>query len=147
MATLNKVFLLGNLSRDPELRHTSGGTAICDLGLAVSRRFISNGQEQEEVCFVDVIVWGKSGANCAKYLQKGRSVMIEGRLRLDQWEDKNGGGKRQKLKVFAENVQFVGGKREDNSVGGESPRRGVDSQYAPPPMPEMPETDINDIPY
>ena len=136
MASLNKVFLLGNLTREPELQHTPGGMAVCELGMAVSRKFTLNGQQQEETCFVDVTVWGKIGLNCAKYLHKGSSAMIEGRLQLDTWEDRNGGGRRSKLKVQAEAVQFIGGRREDN---------GVDSQYAPertmPPMPDMPEDD------
>lgn len=146
MASLNKVFLLGNLTRDPDLRHTSGGMAVCEFCLATTRRFTVNGQLQEETCFVDVVVWGKIGANCAKYLHKGSSAMIEGRLQLDQWEDRNGGGKRSKLKVNAEVVQFVGGKREDNGGGSDYRNGGVDSQYAPqmPPMPDMPD---DDVPY
>lgn len=154
MASLNKVFLWGNLTREVDLRHTQDGNAVCDFGLAVSRKFTVNGQQQEEVCFVDISVWGKTAENCKQYLSKGSQVIVEGRLKLEQWEDRNGGGKRSKLKVQAENVQFVGGRREDNSNqndnGGyqqqQPPRRGVDSQYAPPPMPEMPE-DEDDAVY
>ena len=80
MASLNKVFLLGNLTRDPDLRGFPNGQSVCDLGLAVSRRFVSNGQEQEETCFVDVVVWGKVANNCRQYLSKGSQVMVEGRL-------------------------------------------------------------------
>ena len=115
MASLNKVFLLGNLTRDPDLRGFANGQNVCDLGLAVSRRFISNGQEQEETCFVDVVVWGKAASNCRQYLSKGSQVMVEGRLQLDSWEDRNGGGRRTKLRVVAENIQFMNRRREDGA--------------------------------
>ena len=120
MASLNKVFLLGNLTRDPDLRGFANGQNVCDLGLAVSRRFMSNGQEQEETCFVDVVVWGKAAANCRQYLSKGSQVMIEGRLQLDSWEDRNGGGRRTKLRVVAESVQFMNRRREDAPGGNQS---------------------------
>lgn len=113
MASLNKVFLLGNLTRDPDLRGFPNGQSVCDLRLAVSRRFTSNGQEQEETCFVDVVVWGKVANNCRQYLSKGSQVMIEGRLQLDTWEDRNGGGQRSRLRVLAENVQFMSRRRDD----------------------------------
>ncbi|MBR2626332.1 MAG: single-stranded DNA-binding protein [Lentisphaeria bacterium] len=113
MASLNKVFLLGNLTRDPDLRGFPNGQSVCDLGLAVSRRFVSNGQEQEETCFVDVVVWGKVANNCRQYLSKGSQVMVEGRLQLDTWEDRNGGGRRSRLRVVAENVQFMNRRRDD----------------------------------
>ena len=119
MASLNKVFLLGNLTRDPDLRGFASGQNVCDLSLAVSRRFMSNGQEQEETCFVDVVVWGKAAANCRQYLSKGSQVMVEGRLQLDSWEDRNGGGKRSKLSVVADQVTFIGPRR-DNPQGGNS---------------------------
>ena len=119
MASLNKVFLLGNLTKDPDLRGFSNGQNVCDLRLAVSRRFVSNGQEQEETCFVDVVVWGKAASNCRQYLSKGSQVMIEGRLQLDTWEDRNGGGQRSKLRVVAENVQFMTRRRED-APGGQN---------------------------
>lgn len=118
MASLNKVFLLGNLTRDPDLRGFPNGQNVCDLGLAVSRRFMSNGQEQEETCFVDVVVWGKAASNCRQYLSKGSQVMVEGRLQLDTWEDRNGGGRRSRLRVVAENVQFMNRRRDDAANGG-----------------------------
>lgn len=123
MASLNKVFLLGNLTRDPDLRGFNNGQNVCDLGLAVSRRFISNGQEQEETCFVDVVVWGKAASNCRQYLSKGSQVMVEGRLQLDTWEDRNGGGRRSKLRVVAENIQFMNRRRDENpgNNGGYQP--------------------------
>ena len=119
MASLNKVFLLGNLTRDPDLRGFSNGQNVCDLGLAVSRRFMSNGQEQEETCFVDVVVWGKAASNCRQYLSKGSQVMVEGRLQLDSWDDRNGGGRRTKLRVVAENIQFMNRRRDENQGAGQ----------------------------
>ena len=108
MASLNKVFLLGNLTRDPDLRGLPSGQSVCELRLAVSRRFQnSNGQEVEDTCFVDVVVWGRSANNCKQFLSKGSQVMVEGRLQLDQWEDRNSGGQRQRLRVVAEQVQFM----------------------------------------
>jgi single-strand DNA-binding protein len=107
MASLNKVLLLGNLTRQPELRYTSGGMAVCEFGLAMNRRFSVNSQDREEVCFVDIVVWGKQAENCGKYLEKGAQIMLEGRLQLDQWQDKDTGAKRSKLRVVAETVQFL----------------------------------------
>lgn len=154
MASYNKVILMGNLTRDVESRQTPSGASVCSFGLAVSRKFISNGQQQEETCFVDITAFGKTAEICGKYLAKGSPVMIEGRLKLDQWQDKNTGENRSKLSVLAENVQFMGGKKEDNGNDNgyqqqKPPRRGVDPQYAPPPMPEDNGDDFadNDIPF
>ena len=118
MASLNKVFLLGNLTREPDLRGFPNGQSVCDLRIAVSRRFISNGQEQEETCFVDVVVWGKQANNCRQYLSKGSQVMVEGRLQLDTWEDRNTGTQRSRLRVVAENIQFMNRRRDDNGDNG-----------------------------
>ncbi|WP_035611069.1 single-stranded DNA-binding protein [Haloferula sp. BvORR071] len=108
MANLNKVLLLGNLTRDPEVRYTPKGTAVGDLGLAVNRRVADgNGNWSDEVTFVDVTVWGTNAENAQKYLTKGRGVFIEGRLQMDTWEDKQSGQKRSKLKVVAEVLQFL----------------------------------------
>ena len=115
MASLNKVFLLGNLTRDPDLRYTPSGAAVCEFGLAISRRFSANGADQDEVCFVDIVVWSKQAENCKQYLAKGSPALIEGRLQFDQWEDRNGGGKRSRLRVLAERVQFVGSPRRNDS--------------------------------
>lgn len=119
MASLNKVFIMGNLTREPEVRHTPSGSAVCDLGLAVNRKYMANNQEQEEVCFVDVIVWGKQAESCGRYLEKGSPALIEGRLQLDQWQDKNSGASRSRLRVVAERVQFMprSGERRDNGSG------------------------------
>ena len=108
MANLNKVLLLGNLTRDPELRHTPKGTAVAELGIALKRRTQDgNGGWKDETTYVDVTTWGSSAENAHKYLSKGRAIMIEGRLHLDTWEDKETGQKRNKLKVVAENIQFL----------------------------------------
>lgn len=109
MANLNKVFLIGNLTRDPELRYTPGGTAVANLGLAVNRRFKdSSGELKEEVCFLTVTVWDKQAEACCQYLQKGRSVFVEGVLQSRFWETPEG-QKRSAIDVRAERVQFLGG--------------------------------------
>ncbi|NOY79521.1 MAG: single-stranded DNA-binding protein, partial [Kiritimatiellaeota bacterium] len=95
MASLNRVFLIGNLTRDPELRYTTGGAAVCNLGLAVNRRYTtSQGEDREEVCFVDIEVWGKQAEICKQYLSKGAPAFVEGRLRYDSWDDRDTGRKR-----------------------------------------------------
>ena len=119
MAYLNKVFLIGNLTRDPELRVTPKGTQICQFGLAVNRSFKDeSGQTRDDVTFVDVEAWGKQAEVIAKYLAKGSAAMVEGRLKFETWEDKTTGQKRQKLKVVVENVQFLVSKRD--AASGES---------------------------
>ena len=132
MANLNKVMLIGNLTRDPELRVTPKGTAICTFSIAVNRKFKDDsGGEREEVTYVDIEAWGKSGENISKYCTKGRPLFVEGRLRLDQWEDKNTKEKRSRMKVVLENFQFLGGGRsEGGAPGGEG---GEARTYAPRP--------------
>lgn len=116
MANLNKVMLIGNLTRDPELRVTPKGTAICQFSLAVNRKWRDeSGAEKEEVTYVDCEAWGKTGENIAKYVTKGRSLFVEGRLRLDQWEDKNTKEKRSRMKVIVDQCQFLGSR--ENSGG------------------------------
>lgn len=118
MPSFNKVILLGNLTRDPELRVTSGGSSICKLGMAVSRQFTTkDGEKREETTFVDIDSFGKQAEVISKYMRKGRPLMVEGRLRLDQWET-NEGQKRSKLCVVLENFQFVGSRNDDESGGG-----------------------------
>lgn len=117
MGTMNRVFLMGNLTRDPELRKTSSGLAVSDLGLAVSEKFRNkNGEVVETVCFADVAVWGKQAEVCTQYLVKGAPVLVEGRLQLDQWQT-DAGEKRSRLRVRAERVQFLGrAKKEGEAV-------------------------------
>jgi single-strand DNA-binding protein len=155
MANLNKVLLMGNLTRDPEVRYTPKGTAVAELGIAVNRVYSGeNGEKREEVTFVDVTVWGRTAENVGEYLKKGRPVFIEGRLQLDSWEDKQSGQKRNKLKVVADNVQFLGsrggaggGGAEEGDEGlrsrsGSSPRSSAPPKNAPPPEP-----DDDEIPF
>jgi single-strand DNA-binding protein len=109
MAYLNKVFLIGNLTRDPELRVTPKGTSIASFGLAINRQSKNaDGSHADEVTFVDIEAWGKQAELVAKYLARGAPAMIEGRLKLDEWTDKTSGQKRHRLKVVLENVQFLG---------------------------------------
>lgn len=110
MASLNKVFLMGNLTREPELRYTPSGSAVCEFGIAVNRR----GQDRDEPCFVEIIVWEKQAEACGKFIQKGSAVFIEGRLQYDQWTDKEQ-KKRSRLRVTAERVQFLD--RRDSQGG------------------------------
>lgn len=107
MASFNKVLLMGNLTRDPELRFTSNGSALAKFGLAVNRKYKAGEEWKEEVCFVDITVWGKQAENCAEYLSKGRPVFIDGRLQFSTWETDDG-QKRNKLEVVANSVQFLG---------------------------------------
>ncbi len=117
MASFNKVILLGNLTRDPETRVTANGNTICKMGMAVSRVYSTrDGERREETTFVDIDAFGRQAEVITKYMRKGRPLMVEGRLRLDQWET-NDGQKRSKLNVVLENFQFVGG-RDDNAGGG-----------------------------
>ena len=111
MANFNRVFLMGNLTRDPEMRYTPSGTAVVNFGMAVNRRFTDqNGEKKEETCFVRISVFGKQGENCNQYLSKGSPVFIEGRLQYRTWE--TDGQKRNSLDVVAERVQFMGRAKE-----------------------------------
>jgi single-strand DNA-binding protein len=122
MASYNKVLLMGNLTRDPEVRYTPKGTALANLGLAVNRVWTTeSGEQKEEVTFVDIEVWGRQAETAGQYLSKGRPVFIEGRLKLDSWEDKESGQKRNKLKVVAERVQFLGAPRGGGEVKDQAP--------------------------
>ena len=108
MASLNRVFLIGNLTRTPELRYTPSGTAVADLRLAVNRNYTTQGGEKrEETCFLTVVVWGKQAESCGEYLDKGSPIMVEGRLQTRDWETKDG-QKRSVVEVVAERVQFMG---------------------------------------
>ncbi len=129
MANLNKVLLIGNLTRDPEVRYTPKGTAVGDIGLAVNRKVQDgNGNWTDDVTFVDVTLWGTNAENAQKYLTKGRGVFIEGRIQMDTWEDKQSGQKRSKLKIVAETIQFLpdgkGGDRQGGQGGDRRPSGG-----------------------
>src|SRR6187399_1615792 len=124
MANLNKVMLIGNLTRDPELKYTPKGTAIADIGLAVNRTWSDeSGTKKEEVTFIDVTLWGRVAEIVGEYCKKGRPLFVEGRLQLDTWEDKQSGQKRSKLKVVGENIQLLGS-REGGGGGGGSGESG-----------------------
>jgi single-strand DNA-binding protein len=127
MPNLNKVMLMGNLTRDPEIKYTPKGTAIAQIGLAVNRNFtMENGEKREEVTFIDVEAYGKQAETIGEYCKKGRPLYIEGRLRLDTWDDKQSGQKRSKLKVVLENFQFLGSREGGGGGGG----GGQSSEYA-----------------
>lgn len=122
MASFNKVILLGNLTRDPELRHTPAGMAVCSFDLAVNRSFTTKtGERKEEACFITVVVWDKQAQTCAEYLSKGRQALVEGRLQQRSWETPDG-QKRTKYEVVAERVQFVGARKETAAPEEEPPR-------------------------
>jgi single-strand DNA-binding protein len=174
MPQLNKVFLMGNLTRDPELRYTSSGVAVTDLRLATSRTWTGkDGERKEETLFIDVTVWNRQAENCCQYLKKGRPVHVEGYLKSESWEDKTTGKTQSKIKVEAERVQFLDGRRDDSggshssdedyvprepqvrrppSGPGNGPGRGgyptaagsADRRSAPSPEPEG---DVDDIPF
>jgi single-strand DNA-binding protein len=119
MASFNKVLLMGNLTRDPELRFTANGSAVASFGLAINRKYKQGDEWKEDVCFVDITVWGKQGENCAQYLNKGSGAFIEGYLRLNSWET-DSGEKRNKMEVVANTVQFLpkGASSRDMDQGG-----------------------------
>ena len=119
MASLNKVFLIGNLVRPPELRYTPSGTAVADLRLAVNRSYTTQGGEKrEETCFLTIVVWGKQAEACGEYLDKGSPILVEGRLQTREWETKDG-QKRAVVEVVADRVQFMG--RSKVSAGAAVP--------------------------
>ncbi len=121
MASYNKVMLLGNLTRDPEVKYTPKGSAVADIGLAVNRTYTTDGGEKrEEVTFVDVTMWGRQAEIAGEYLKKGRPLFVEGRLQLDTWDDKQTGQKRSKLRVVCENFQMLGSRDGGEGGGGRS---------------------------
>jgi single-strand DNA-binding protein len=154
MANLNRVLLIGNLTRDPDVRYTPKGTAVADIGLAINRVLTNDdGERREEVTYVDVVLWSRLAEIAEQYLKKGRPVFIEGRLQLDSWDDKQTGQKRSRLRVVAENMQLLGARGEGDAGGaggtGQAPRR---SGPAPAPRPNPPrdpdlDTEPDDIPF
>lgn len=121
MPNLNKVQLMGNLTRDPEVRYTPKGTAVTDIGLAINRTFSGDdGERREETTFVDITFWGRQAEVIGEYMKKGRPLYVEGRLNLDSWEDKTSGQQRTRLKVVGENFQFLGGREDGGGGGGQS---------------------------
>ena len=150
MAYLNKCFLIGNLTRDPELRVTPKGTSIAAFGIAINRQSKNaDGSHADEVTFVDIEAWGKQAELVAKYLAKGSPCMVEGRLRLDSWEDKNTQQKRSRLKVVLENVQFLGARSNGTPAevreGEQAPQQRQDARpdQAPAANPHL----EDDVPF
>ena len=124
MASFNKVILLGNLTRDPEVRYTPKGSAVCDLGIAVNRVYTTDsGEKREEVTYVDVVLWARLAEIAGEYLKKGRPVFIEGRLQMDTWDDKQTGQKRTKLRVVGESMQLLGSRPTGAGAPGEPAER------------------------
>ena len=135
MANLNKVMLIGNLTRDPELRHTPKGTAVAELGLAINRVWRDEqGQKQEDTTFVDVTLWGRQAEVAQQYLTKGSPCYIAGRLNLDTWDDKATGQKRSKLKVVGETLQLLGAKGASGGNGGGGGYSERPQQQSRPPQ-------------
>lgn len=154
MASFNKVILLGNVTRDPELRYTPKGMAIAKIGLAVNRSWKSEtGETKEEVTFVDIDAFGRQAETIGQYIKKGSPLFVEGRLRLDQWDDKQTGQKRSRLGVVMENFQFVGAPRGEGSSGEPSRRSASPSSAAAPTgsapasEPDGPPPEEDDVPF
>ena len=132
MANLNKVMLIGNLTRDPEVKHTPSGKIVAELGLAINRVWTNDqGQKQEDTTFVDVTFWGRQAEAAQQYLTKGRPIYVEGRLNLDTWDDKETGKKRSKLRVIGETFQFLDSKPGGSGGGGGYSERPQQSSAAP----------------
>ena len=154
MASFNKVILLGNLTRDPEVRYTPKGSAVCDLGIAVNRVYTTDsGEKREEVTYVDVVLWARLAEIAGEYLKKGRPVFIEGRLQMDTWDDKQSGQKRTKLRVVGERMQLLGSRPVGGGAAAET--AGEDRQTTaggkastpPPKSAGQTEPDEDEIPF
>ena len=132
MSSMNRVFLAGNLTRDPELKQTGSGLSVADLGLAVNERYKNrSGEQVERVCFADIVVWGRQAETCTQYLNKGAAVLVEGSLQLDRWENSDG-QPRSKMRVRANRVQFIGGRaRSDESDAPREPAHAALSDEIP----------------
>jgi single-strand DNA-binding protein len=155
MASFNKVIIAGNLTRDPELRYTPKGTAVARIGLAVNRVYTTeSGEKKEEVTFIDVDAFGRQAEVIGQYMKKGRPLLVEGRLKLDSWEDKNTKQKQSKLKVVLESFSFIDSKGGDGSSGvAEAPRSSrpaAPAAAAPAPPPSEPDSEPpqdDDVPF
>lgn len=136
MANFNRVFLMGNLTRDPQLKFLPSQTPVAEFGLAINRRFTVNNEQREETTFVDCAAFGRTAEVINQYFTKGKPIFVEGRLKYDQWEDKQGGGKRSKMSVVIENFQFVGGK-DGGGQGGGQQSGGYNDEYSQTPQPRQ----------
>ena len=142
MNSFNKVILLGNLTRDPEVRYTPSGTAVASFALAVNRKYKQGEETKDEVSYIDIVVFGKTAENCGQYLNKGDAILVEGRLQQRRWDDKDSGQKRSKVEVVAQLVNFMP-KRSGQAAGGPS---GQSAKQEQEPMPEPP-VDEGEIPF
>jgi len=156
MASFNKVILLGNLTRDPEVRYTPKGSAVCDLGIAVNRVYTTeSGEKREEVTYVDVVLWARLAEIAGEYLKKGRPIFIEGRLQMDTWDDKQTGQKRTRLRVVGETMQLLGSRPSGTGASGPTETTDEDRQSrssgkataAPPKSAAPSEPDEDEIPF
>ena len=151
MASFNKVIIVGNLTRDPELRYTPKGTAVARITLAVNRTYTAGegGEKKEEVSFVDVDVWGRQAEVISQYMKKGRPLLVEGRLKQDSWEDKNTKQKQSKLKVVLESFSFIdsGNRGGDGGGGGNAPARSPSASTPPPESPDAEPPQDDDVPF
>ena len=155
MASFNKVILIGNLCRDPELKYTPKGTAVCKLSIAVNRKWkTEGGEEREEVTFVDIDAFGRQAETIGQYLKKGRPIMVEGRLKLDTWDDKTTGQKRSRLGVMLESFQFLdSGKQEEGAAPAPRRERPTTEDLPPgtraaaPADPSLPPAEDDDVPF
>ena len=156
MPNLNKVMLIGNLTRDPEVKYTPKGTAVAEVGMAINRVFTpEGGEKREETTFVDITFWGRQAEIVGQYAKKGNPLYVEGRLQLDSWDDKQTGQKRSKLRVVGEQLQLLGGR--PGAGGGGTQGGGGDYDDAPPARPSRPaqpqrpapaaEPEDDDIPF
>ena len=144
MASFNKVILLGNLTRDPDLKYIPSGTALCEFGIAVNRKFKGkDGAQRDEVSYFDITAWGRQAETINQYLSKGRPVLIEGRLEQSRCETKEG-QKRSKVRVILEQFQFIGGRGEGG--GGKREQRPADGDQGPPPQDDFPMDDNSEEP-
>ncbi|MFP4055902.1 MAG: single-stranded DNA-binding protein [Candidatus Brocadiia bacterium] len=146
MPNYNRVILMGNLTRDPELRYTPSGTAVADFGLAMNRRFRANNERREETTFVDVTAWGRTAEIINEYFCKGRPIFLEGRLTLDEWTSQDG-QQRRKLKVVLENFQFITPRGQGGERRSQRPQR-QDAQSAPQENQDSEESEpFDDVPF
>ena len=145
MASFNKVILMGNLTRDPQMKFLPSQTPVAEFGLATNRHFkTQSGEEKDEVTFVDCAAFGKQAEVINQWCRKGKQLFIEGRLKFDTWDDKNGGGKRSKLSVIVENFQFVGGREHNQNSPAPRRERPTQSEL---PLSDKPQFADADIPF
>jgi single-strand DNA-binding protein len=148
MASFNKVILVGNLTRDPEIRYTPKGSAVADIALAVNRNYtLETGEKREEVIYVDVVLWARLAEIAGEYLKKGRPVLIEGRLQMDTWDDKQSGQKRTKIRVVGETMQMLGSPRGGEAGEGSGASRSGGASAPPPAKGAPAEPNDDEIPF